>query len=208
MVRGRYSLLEALVFLIAVASLVAEHGLQGSQDSLVVVLWVSCPNIRGICPDQGLNPCLLHWQADSNHWITREVLLVIFNCFYLTYFDALLEINIVIPGFGVCICLRNHCLPFSFQLFNFILHKRVCVDSVMSDSTTPWTVAYQAPLSMGFFQARILEWVAISVSRGIFPTQRLNPRLLCLLHQQANSLSLVPPGKFCGKEDEERQMFG
>ena len=42
-----------------------------------------------------------------------------------------------------------------------------------------WTVARQAPLSMGFFQARMLEWVAISFSRGIFPTQGLN---LCLLH--------------------------
>ena len=31
---------------------------------------------------------------------------------------------------------------------------------------TPWTVAYQAPLSMGFFQARVLEWIAISFSRG------------------------------------------
>ena len=31
---------------------------------------------------------------------------------------------------------------------------------------TPWTVAYQAPLTMEFFQARILEWVAISYSRG------------------------------------------
>ena len=31
---------------------------------------------------------------------------------------------------------------------------------------TPWTAAYQAPLSMGFFQARVLEWVAISFSRG------------------------------------------
>ena len=31
--------------------------------------------------------------------------------------------------------------------------------------TTPWTVALQAPLSMGFFQARILEWVAICSSR-------------------------------------------
>ena len=29
-----------------------------------------------------------------------------------------------------------------------------------------WTVALQAPPSMGFFQARILEWVAISSSRG------------------------------------------
>ena len=26
---------------------------------------------------------------------------------------------------------------------------------------TPWTVAYQAPLSMGILQARVLEWVAI-----------------------------------------------
>ena len=31
----------------------------------------------------------------------------------------------------------------------------------------PWTVACQAPLSMGFFQARILEWIAISFSTGI-----------------------------------------
>ena len=31
---------------------------------------------------------------------------------------------------------------------------------------TPWTVACQAPLSMEFLQARILEWVAISYSRG------------------------------------------
>ena len=34
----------------------------------------------------------------------------------------------------------------------------------------------------GILQARILEWVAISFSRGIFPTQRLNLHLLCLLH--------------------------
>jgi len=30
----------------------------------------------------------------------------------------------------------------------------------------------------GIFQARILEWVAISFSRGIFPTQGSNPGLL------------------------------
>ena len=37
--------------------------------------------------------------------------------------------------------------------------------SVMSDSVTPWTVAHQAPLSMGILQASILEWVAMSSSR-------------------------------------------
>ena len=31
---------------------------------------------------------------------------------------------------------------------------------------TPWTVAHQAPLSMGFLQERILEWVAVPYSRG------------------------------------------
>ena len=31
---------------------------------------------------------------------------------------------------------------------------------------TPWTVAHQAPLARGFFQARTLEWVTMSFSRG------------------------------------------
>ena len=31
---------------------------------------------------------------------------------------------------------------------------------------TLWTVAHQAPLSMGILQARILEWVAMSSSQG------------------------------------------
>ena len=38
--------------------------------------------------------------------------------------------------------------------------------SVVSDSVTPWTVARQAPLSMWILQARILEWVAMSSSKG------------------------------------------
>ena len=33
---------------------------------------------------------------------------------------------------------------------------------------TPWTVARQTPLSMGIFQARILEWVAVA-SPGDLP---------------------------------------
>ena len=31
--------------------------------------------------------------------------------------------------------------------------------------TTPWTVARQAPLSMGILQTRIIEWVAMPFSR-------------------------------------------
>ena len=45
------------------------------------------------------------------------------------------------------------------------------VTSVVWLSVTPWTVAHQAPLSMGTLQARILEWVAM-----------FSPRiLLCLM---------------------------
>ena len=39
-------------------------------------------------------------------------------------------------------------------------------------------------------------WVGChALLQGIFPTQGFNPHLLCLLHWQASSLSLVPPGK-------------
>ena len=47
----------------------------------------------------------------------------------------------------------------------------------------------------GTLQARILEWVAMPSSRGIFPTQGSNQCHLCLLHWQAGSLPLTSPGK-------------
>ena len=62
----------------------------------------------------------------------------------------------------------------------------------------------------GIFQARILEWVAISY-RGIFLDQGLNP---CLLHWQVDSLplctweahkELVWANVPCSKKDKERK---
>ena len=47
----------------------------------------------------------------------------------------------------------------------------------------------------GILQARILEWVAMPSSRGIFPTQGPNYCLLHLLHRQEGSFLLAPPGK-------------
>ena len=56
---------------------------------------------------------------------------------------------------------------------------------------TPWTVACQAPLSMGILQARILEWVAMPSSRGCSQPrdQTRSPTL------QADSLPSEPQGK-------------
>ena len=42
----------------------------------------------------------------------------------------------------------------------------MCACSVVSYSATPWTASYQSPLSTEFSQARILERVAISYSKG------------------------------------------
>ena len=50
-----------------------------------------------------------------------------------------------------------------------LMHMCVLSRSVMSDSLlTAWTVAFQAPLSMGILQARILEWLSMPSSRGSF----------------------------------------
>ena len=51
--------------------------------------------------------------------------------------------------------------------------------SVVFDSVTPWTVARQAPLSMGILQASILEWVAMPSSRG-FSQPRDQTQLSCI----------------------------
>ena len=37
---------------------------------------------------------------------------------------------------------------------------------------TPWTVALQAPQSIGILQAKILEWVAVPSSKYILNTVR------------------------------------
>ena len=43
-----------------------------------------------------------------------------------------------------------------------------CFSHVRLNETT-WTIAHQTPLFMEFFQARILEWVAMHSSRGSSP---------------------------------------
>ena len=54
-----------------------------------------------------------------------------------------------------------------------------------------WTVAHQAPLSIGILQARILEWVACPPP-GDLPNPGIEPRSPALW---ADSLLSEPPGK-------------
>ena len=68
--------------LIEVASLVAEHRLE-STGSVATVQGLSCSMTCGIFPDQGWNPCPLHWQADSLPLDHQESLIIhcVFNLF-------------------------------------------------------------------------------------------------------------------------------
>ena len=77
-------------------------------------------------------------------------------------------------------------------LLAFALPKRACTHakSLQSCSTLCDPMDCSPPGSSvhAVLQARILEWVAMASSRGIFPTQGSNPRLLHLLHWQVGSL--------------------
>ena len=69
-------------------------------------------------------------------------------------------------------CFLNLCvfpLPSALSPARFLQPRVcvcVCVFSCIQLFATPWTVAHQAPLVSGIFQARKLERVAISSSRG------------------------------------------
>ena len=56
------------------------------------------------------------------------------------------------------------------------------------------TVVHQAPLSRGFSRQGYCSGLPCP-PLGILLTQEQNPCLLCLLHWQAGSLPLAPPGK-------------
>ena len=61
---------------------------------------------------------------------------------------------------------------------------------------TPWTVAHQAPLSVGFSRQEYWNGLPLSLLLQVtFPTQGSNLHLLCLLHWQVGSLPLGTPRK-------------
>ena len=78
--------------------------------------------------------------------------------------NMLIDLTVIISQ---CIGISNHHLKYILAL----LLSRVQL------FVTPWTVAHQAPLSMGIFQTRILEGCH-ALLQGLFPTQGSNPGLL------------------------------
>ena len=72
--------------------------------------------------------------------------------------------------------------------FNFIA-------SVVSDSVRPYGLQPTRLLCPWGSPGRNAGVGCQALLQGIFPTQGSNPHLLCLLHWQAGSLPLAPPGK-------------
>ena len=71
-----------------------------------------------------------------------------------------------------------------------VLSRLSCVQLFV----TLWTIARQAPLSMGFSRQEYWHGLQCPAPEDL-PTQGLNPHLLHLLNWQMGSLPLTPPGK-------------
>ena len=80
------------------------------------------------------------------------------------------------------------------ESFNLLCACTLSRFSHVQFSVTPWTIAHQAPPSMGFSRQKYWSGLPCHL-QGIFLTQRLSPCLLCLLHWQVGSLPVAPPGK-------------
>ena len=82
------------------------------------------------------------------------------------------------------------------------MRSLACAYSLTSNSSRPHGlyVARQSALSIEFSREEILKWLSFFILQGIFPIQGSNPRLLHLLHRQADSLPLSPPGKSGNKD--------
>ena len=72
---------------------------------------------------------------------------------------------------------------------SWVRSRSVCAKSLQSYLTlcNPMDCSPPGSSVHGILQARTLEWVAMPSSRGSFPTQGSDPRLLCLLHWQTGS---------------------
>ena len=70
-------------------------------------------------------------------------------------------------GYGPWGCTESDMTKHSIAYIHINICVCVCSQSLSHVRlfATPWTVARQAPLSMGILQATVLEWVAMPSSR-------------------------------------------
>ena len=79
--------------------------------------------------------------------------------------------------------------------FNSGGYTHVCACSVVSDSLHPTDYNLPGSVCPWDSSGKNTGVECLVLLQGIFPTEGLNPSLLCLQHRQAGSLLLVSPGK-------------
>ena len=90
-----------------------------------------------------------------------------------------------------------HRAPMMCHGLEIVIALHACMLSHFSRvqlSATPWTVARQAPLSIGFSRQEYWSGLPCPLP-GDLPDSGLEPASLMSLHWQVGSLPLVPPGK-------------
>ena len=141
--------------------LVVAHGLFNLCCSMQTLSF----SMQNLVPWPGMKYSPLPLEAWSpSHRITREVPCEIFyflGFFFWKFFKNYFSL------YTFKIKHNDECDKSVPKVPSSYISTHVClVSSVMLNSATLWTVANQAPLSMGILQARILEWVAMPSSRG------------------------------------------
>ena len=95
-----------------------------------------------------------------------------------------------------------------FEATAWFARTRLCsVASVVSDSTTSWTAARQAPLSMGFSRQEC--WSGLPCPPpGDLPDPGVRPvSLMASFTGRQGSLPLVPPGNWYWNQEKNKSSF-
>ena len=79
--------------------------------SVVVAHGPSCSTACGIFPDQGSNPCTLHWQADSQPLRHQGSPIIFIDLFKEPFFPH---------SFSILFSLHLHCFFFFLYIFSFL----------------------------------------------------------------------------------------
>ena len=121
-----------------------------------ILEWVATSFSRGIFPNEGSNPCLLHWQVDSLPLNHQGSPLGIMEALSIPSVKVVRYMN------------RKYLLPTGAYVSLFLKqYMRTC--SVARQCPTlfnPMDCSPQGSSVHGVLRARTLEWVAISSSRG------------------------------------------
>ena len=162
----------------------------------------SCSLLQGIFPTQGLNPGLLHcWQIfyQLNYQGSSRVLELVVYPFFSRSSQLRNWTGVFCIAGGFLYQLSYQGSPNTVQDYfpncsSFIVSFTVCAGSVVSDSFgTPWAVACQAPVCMGFSRQEYWRGLPFPTS-GDLPEPGIEPRSL-VSPELAGFFTTAPPEK-------------